>query len=207
MYRILIILFLLLGVTAPHPIFSTTHNDWRLAGELEVGEKVLSYHGEASVLSNVKKEGSEIVYNLEVKDLHNFLVGNVGVVVHNNYIQNLLKGIKGAKGLLGNAYEEFLIALFPNAKKVLPKALGSWQQREYDIFFELNGKKILGEAKSGNALNYDDWVRKYRAIITEQAKDASKNGYEFYLFTNKSVPDYVKSYCQSKGIPIIETLD
>ncbi|HMS30459.1 MAG TPA: colicin D domain-containing protein [Saprospiraceae bacterium] len=79
----LVFIFFILGVTAPHPIFSTTYNDWRLAGELEVGEKVLTYHGEASVLSNVKKEGSEIVYNLEVKDLHNFLVGNVGVVVHN----------------------------------------------------------------------------------------------------------------------------
>ncbi|HMS30458.1 MAG TPA: Hint domain-containing protein [Saprospiraceae bacterium] len=206
MYRILIILFLLLGVTAPHPIFSTTHNDWRLAGELEVGEKVLSYHGEASVLSNVKKEGSEIVYNLEVKDLHNFLVGNVGVVVHNNYIQNLLKGIKGAKGLLGNAYEEFLIALFPNAKKVLPKALGSWQQREYDIFFELNGKKILGEAKSGNALNANAWPN-VRSTLGQQNADAIANGYEFYLFSNTPIPSYVKIWCNSKGIPFVETLD
>lgn len=72
-----------IGVTAPHPIFSTTHNDWRLAGELEVGEKVLTYHGEATVLGNEKKSGSEKVYNLEIKDLHNFLVGNLGVVVHN----------------------------------------------------------------------------------------------------------------------------
>jgi hypothetical protein len=63
-----------LGVTAPHPIFSTTHNDWRLAAELEVGEKVLTYHGEATVTKTEKKGGSEAVYNLEVKDLHNFLV-------------------------------------------------------------------------------------------------------------------------------------
>jgi hypothetical protein len=74
-----------LGVTAPHPIFSTTHNDWRLAGELEVGEKVLTYHGEATVTKTEKKGGSEKVYNLEVKDLHNFLVSDVGIVVHNNY--------------------------------------------------------------------------------------------------------------------------
>jgi hypothetical protein len=72
-----------LGVTAPHPIFSTTHNDWRLAGELEVGEKVLTYHGEATVTNTEKKAGSEAVYNLEVKDLHNFLVSESGVVVHN----------------------------------------------------------------------------------------------------------------------------
>lgn len=73
-----------IGVTAPHPIFSTTYNDWRLAGALEVGEQVLTYHGEATVASNEKKSGSEVVYNLEVKDLHNFLVGDAGVVVHNS---------------------------------------------------------------------------------------------------------------------------
>ena len=75
-----------LGVTAAHPIFSTTHYDWRLAGELQAGEKVLTYYGEATVLSNERKPGNEYVYNLEVKDLHNFLVGDIGVVVHNDCV-------------------------------------------------------------------------------------------------------------------------
>ena len=66
-----------LGVTATHPIYSTTYHDWRLAGELEVGERVLTYKGEATVSSTEKRAGSEPVYNLEVKDLHNFLVGDV----------------------------------------------------------------------------------------------------------------------------------
>ncbi|HRI02093.1 MAG TPA: colicin D domain-containing protein, partial [Saprospiraceae bacterium] len=71
-------------------------------------EKVLAYHGEATVTNTEKKaddrtiservkydsassEGTakaglgEVVYNLEIKDLHNFLVGDLGVVVHNNY--------------------------------------------------------------------------------------------------------------------------
>ena len=73
-----------LGVTAAHPIFSTTYHNWRLSGELEAGEKVLTYYGEATVLSNERKPGNETVYNLEVKDLHNFLVGDLGVVVHND---------------------------------------------------------------------------------------------------------------------------
>ena len=72
-----------LGVTATHPIYSTTYHDWRLAGELEVGERVLTFKGEATVSSTEKRAGSETVYNLEVKDLHNFLVGDEGVVVHN----------------------------------------------------------------------------------------------------------------------------
>ncbi len=72
-----------LGVTATHPIYSTTYHDWRLAGELEVGERVLTFKGEATVSSTEKRAGIETVYNLEVKDLHNFLVGDEGVVVHN----------------------------------------------------------------------------------------------------------------------------
>ena len=72
MRSFLSILFLLFGVLTPHPIFSTTHNDWRLAGELEVGKKVIAYH------------------SVEIKDLNNFLVGGCGVVMHNNYITDEL---------------------------------------------------------------------------------------------------------------------
>ena len=74
-----------LGVTFQHPIYSVTIGDWRLAGELEVGEQVLTKEGEATVASSARKEGSETVYNLEVQELHNFLVGESGIVVHNNY--------------------------------------------------------------------------------------------------------------------------
>lgn len=79
-----------LGVTATHPIYSTTYHDWRLAGELEVGEHILTYQGEATVSSTEKRAGSEPVYNLEVMDLHNFLVGDEGVVVHNACARSIL---------------------------------------------------------------------------------------------------------------------
>ncbi|HMS30453.1 MAG TPA: polymorphic toxin-type HINT domain-containing protein [Saprospiraceae bacterium] len=91
MYRILIILFLLLGVTAPHPIFSTTYNDWQHAGYLEIGEEVLARSGNTKVVSKERDQALQPVYNLEVKDLHNFLVGDLGVVVHNTGLCNLLK--------------------------------------------------------------------------------------------------------------------
>ncbi len=74
-----------LGVTYQHPIYSVTAGDWRLAGELEVGEEVLIKSGEAVVKKSERKEGSETVYNLEIKDWHNFLVGEIGIVVHNAY--------------------------------------------------------------------------------------------------------------------------
>ncbi len=98
-----------LGITATHPIYSTTYHDWRLAGELEVGERVLTYKGEATVSSTEKRAGSEPVYNLEVKDLHNFLVGDVGVVVHNtglcDFMDHIFKGKIEIIGGVPGAYK------------------------------------------------------------------------------------------------------
>jgi hypothetical protein len=73
-----------LGVTYNHPIYSITADDWRLAGELEIGEEVLTYTGAATLCSKALLPGAHVVYNLEVKDWHNFLVGELGVVVHNS---------------------------------------------------------------------------------------------------------------------------
>jgi hypothetical protein len=75
-----------LGVTYNHPIYSATAGDWRLAGELEIGEEVLTYNGAATLCSKAPLPGAHVVYNLEVKDWHNFLVGELGVVVHNSCI-------------------------------------------------------------------------------------------------------------------------
>ncbi len=110
-----------LGVTYRHPIYSTTLGDWRLAGELEVGEEVFTKFGNTKVVSSTKKEGSETVYNLEIKELHNFLVGESGIVVHNNYgiIQALIDGIHNAtkafhKPYKCQEYSQALRAYFKN---------------------------------------------------------------------------------------------
>ena len=75
-----------LGVTSAHPVYSLTYGSWRLAGELEHGEEVLAYEGSSRVASVAPLPGAHTVYNLEVKDWHNFLVGEFGVVVHNSCI-------------------------------------------------------------------------------------------------------------------------
>ena len=78
MWRFLLLLFFFFGLLTPIPIFSATYNDWRLVGEIEIGRKVFAYLGVATVINTEKKAGIETVYNLEVKDLHNFLVGGSG---------------------------------------------------------------------------------------------------------------------------------
>ncbi len=98
-----------LGVTYQHPIYSTTAGDWRLAGELEIGEEVLTKSGNTKVVSSTKKEGSEKVYNLEVKELHNFLVGNQGAVVHNACVSGKpCDWMWRTKRYYGNIYETSL---------------------------------------------------------------------------------------------------
>jgi hypothetical protein len=139
-----------IGVTAPHPIFSTTHNDWRLAGELEVGEKVLTYHGEATVTNTEKKAGSEAVYNLEVKDLHNFLVGDVGIVVHNlcyDFIKKRFQlNTKPGKSITGYHPE-------PGTKRKLKKQDESSLQSKADK----DGKQLQRDQDGDLIVCYDDF--------------------------------------------------
>jgi len=86
-----------LGVTSNHPIYSTTAQDWRLAGELALGEQVLTHAGSAR-LTGKRPAPAQTVYNLEVQEVHNFLVTGVGVVVHNSCGRN-------EKRYYGNVFE------------------------------------------------------------------------------------------------------
>ncbi|HRI02059.1 MAG TPA: Hint domain-containing protein [Saprospiraceae bacterium] len=80
-----------LGVTNNHPIYSVSKGDWQHAGHLEIGEEVLAKGGNAKVVSKERDLTIQAVYNLEIKDLHNFLVGDVGVVVHNGCLDWISK--------------------------------------------------------------------------------------------------------------------
>lgn len=84
-----------LGITHKHPIFSATKGDWELAGNLEIGEVVLTKNGGAKVVSKEPDQIQE-VYNLEVKEYHNFLVNASGIVVHNtgNCVNDLFEFYK-----------------------------------------------------------------------------------------------------------------
>ena len=100
-----------LGVTNNHPIFSVSKGDWQHAGYLEIGEEVLARSGNTKVVSKDRDLTVQPVYNLEVKDLHNFLVGDDGVVVHNNY---------------GSILDDFLSGIF-NATKKFHNVVGACQ--------------------------------------------------------------------------------
>lgn len=67
----------------------------------------MTYAEEATVIEMEKKKGEETVYNLEVKELHNFLVGEFGVVVHNGctWFDHIFKGEIEITGGVPGAYK------------------------------------------------------------------------------------------------------
>jgi hypothetical protein len=163
-----------LGVTNNHPIFSVSKGDWQHAGHLEIGEEVLAKGGNTKIVSKEKDLNIQPVYNLEVKDLHNFLVGNVGVVVHNNCLDEAAEaGVKTklAKEAAGDVVDEVfdevgaeaaeqaikkgrkltwpeLLALFKRGNNFNKEAWTSnpkWCQ--YDEVHLINGKRLDGYNK------------------------------------------------------------
>ncbi len=70
--------------TANHPFYSADRCGWVEAGNLCVGEKVLSANGEAIVAyKNVIEIGPVNVYNFTVDNAHTYFVGEASVCVHN----------------------------------------------------------------------------------------------------------------------------
>ncbi len=83
----------IIEATPKHP-FRTFDGQWIASAKLEVGQEVLSYTGEKQVVNNVELvEEETTVYNLEIEGWYTYLVGENGIVVHNecvvrNWIQD-----------------------------------------------------------------------------------------------------------------------
>ena len=72
-----------LGVTGTHPLYSLDRQQFTPVSELRIGEKLLSKSGTVTLTEKTFDPTPQEVYNLEVGQWHNFLVGSSGVVVHN----------------------------------------------------------------------------------------------------------------------------
>lgn len=75
----------LIRTTAGHP-FYTTSGEWKAAGDLTVGDRVVTMTGEATLeVTEVEKLSRTVtVYNLTVEGEHNYYVAENGVLVHNS---------------------------------------------------------------------------------------------------------------------------
>jgi hypothetical protein len=69
--------------THTHPVYSEDRCGYVGLGDLEVGERVRTAEGWATVEAMARWWGSATVHNLEVEAQHRFLAGAAGVVSHN----------------------------------------------------------------------------------------------------------------------------
>jgi hypothetical protein len=69
--------------TVGHRLFSIDRHAWVAAGELRAGEQLATRSGPVRVSSILPKRTTEHVYNIEVETDHSYLVGDIGVLSHN----------------------------------------------------------------------------------------------------------------------------
>lgn len=75
----------LLDHHAAIPENATTRGRWVDAGDLQAGDILLLRDGRQMPVTSIStKPVVQKVYNFEVEELHNYAVGNVGILVHNN---------------------------------------------------------------------------------------------------------------------------
>ena len=131
-----------LGVTHNHPIYSLTANDWRLAGELTIGEEVMTRGGSTVLIAKKKLPERQRVWNLEVREWHNFLVGESGVLVHNNY--NVLQEvIDEISNVTKQFHEKFLCKEYATALRqhLIQNGVENPHAVVYRLF-DQNGRRI-----------------------------------------------------------------
>ena len=91
----------IIGATANHPFFSLERGAYIAVGDLKIGEAVKNVGDKTLTLTKkTLRPNPETVYNIEVYRDHTYLVGNDGVLVHNNCLigdaLNLIKKFKRA---------------------------------------------------------------------------------------------------------------
>ena len=72
--------------TPTHPFWSVTRNTWILSGELTIDDVLLDIHGNEIHIHRIQHvylKQPLPIYNIEVAELHNFFVGETGILVHN----------------------------------------------------------------------------------------------------------------------------
>ena len=70
--------------TANHPFWSVDRKEYVQAGQLRIGESLLTADGvTASVVTTSVTNEAEVVYNIEVQGEHAYYVGPSGILVHN----------------------------------------------------------------------------------------------------------------------------
>ncbi|WP_144280844.1 fibronectin type III domain-containing protein [Chryseobacterium echinoideorum] len=122
----------------------------------------------------------------------------------NDSLEEIIKKLKGAKGLVGKDYEDFLATHLPNGGPGFSK-----MGRDFDAFYDNN--KIWVEAKSGryweNIVSTEAGFAKFKSDMGHRLQIATDSGAKYELFSNTVIPENVKAWLLKKGIKYYETLE
>ncbi len=164
---------------------------WNEASYLEVLTKSFPKWGKGGATQFITK--SEI----NISKLRNLKTGEL--IDFTNKIN-----LKGAKGLIGKDFENFLTKNLPNASTGFSKG-----GRDFDASY--NSGTIWVEAKSGRyweeQLSNSAGIEKFKSDMGSRLKIASDNSAKYELFSNTSIPNFIKTWLESKGIKFFEILD
>ncbi|MDO4557283.1 MAG: polymorphic toxin-type HINT domain-containing protein, partial [Lachnospiraceae bacterium] len=196
-----------IGCTANHPFWSATRQDFVEAGTLQPQEDLLLYDGQITkVIQILPRPGPERVHNLEVLNEHVYYVENVGLLVHNECIEQKrdslgrFEGKEGTELRPGSIAEKraHAIALMFGAREVYeqvtlisshPELEG--KHRRMDLVVKLDDGTYLGiEVKSGGAKRnqfqrkFDDSAGKYTVSGVGPNTNITISKIETWTFNN-----------------------
>lgn len=111
-----------IGTTSNHPFWSVDRQEYVQAGQLDVGERVLTFSGDTKrVVTKLPRPGPQPVYNLEVHAEHVYFVGEDGLLVHNS-------GTKYLDGARFNKNRTLAINVVNGEKRAYRLLDGHWRR-------------------------------------------------------------------------------
>ena len=81
-----------IGVTDNHLFWSADRQQFLPISMMEIGEHVQTFHGDTKrIEAKLSRAAPQVVYNLEVYGEHVYFVGSLACLVHNSYLNKLIK--------------------------------------------------------------------------------------------------------------------
>lgn len=129
--------------------YSFRNHDFISASDLKIKEQILAKNGTVAVTSHQISNRTQSVYNLEVRNKHNFLVGDCGVAVHNSYWPDAKELAK----ILNTTVKDYHDNIKPVIKKQFKTEMDKIGSTNPDIGYDVDGNLLLKNPSNGKEIN------------------------------------------------------
>ena len=200
-----------LKVTEEHPFL--VDGKWIQANELKLGDKIQTLNGKnvtITILENIETQEDFQVYNLEVENYSNFIIGNEELIVHNSD-GNFL----GPESPFAYKPNQLLQAMQGASIKlviIFGSLMGLYDRIDYKVSDRSNSKKVFKEEVISKTQNFLtsilDAVDSGKIILKSDefiGFDRTKEGKIIYAVGNEK--DFIKSMKGYKAFnPALDSL-